>query len=173
MKHKAFTLIELLVVVAIIGTLSSIVIANVVSARNKAKDNAIKAELKQLVTQLENYYNDNGTYQASGGQCSNLVGSKSSINGGGFGYGGCGAADAFVDANSLKIIKGLALISNRSASDTNFIFKGTIATDKVAAYMELTDGSFWCVDNQGRSMKSLLITDYTLIQTYGTNGACV
>jgi len=61
-KDKGFTLIELLVVVAIIGLLSSIVMASLNSARGKAKDAAIKEEVSQFTNLLALEYNDNGSY---------------------------------------------------------------------------------------------------------------
>lgn len=60
--QNGFTLIELLVVISIIGTLASIVVASVTSARGKARDAHRKATLKQLQTALELYYNDNNAY---------------------------------------------------------------------------------------------------------------
>jgi type II secretion system protein G len=67
-KNRGFTLIELLVVVAIIGLLSSVVMASLNSARAKARDAKRIAELSQIRTALELFYNDKGYYpQASCG----------------------------------------------------------------------------------------------------------
>ena len=56
---RGFTLIELLVVVAIIGILSSIVLASLNSARKKGRDARRVADIKQLQLALELYYDAN------------------------------------------------------------------------------------------------------------------
>jgi len=61
-KKTGFTLIELLVVIAIIGLLASIVMVSLNSARTKARDTKRKAELKQIATALEMYYDAYGRY---------------------------------------------------------------------------------------------------------------
>lgn len=63
---KGFTLIELLVVVAIIGMLSSVVLASLNSARANARDATRKQDLRQIQTALELYYNANGSYPVGG-----------------------------------------------------------------------------------------------------------
>jgi len=67
MKQKSFTLIELLVVITIIGLLSSVVLVSLNSARTKTRDAKRIAEVKQLMTALELYYDSNGHYPISGG----------------------------------------------------------------------------------------------------------
>lgn len=61
-KERGFTLIELLVVIAIIGMLSSVVLASLNSARSKARDARRLADIRQLQTALEMYYNDHNNY---------------------------------------------------------------------------------------------------------------
>ena len=68
-QNRGFTLIELLVVIAIIGILSSVVLASLNSARSKARDAKRIAEVKQLMTALELYYDSNGRYPISTGGC--------------------------------------------------------------------------------------------------------
>jgi len=65
MNRKGFTLIELLVVIAIIGVLSSIVLVSVNSARNKAKDVAIKGALDQVRIAGEMNYDSVGNYSTA------------------------------------------------------------------------------------------------------------
>lgn len=70
-KNKSgFTLIELLVVIAIIGLLSSIVLTSLNGARVKARDTKRAADIKQLATAIQLYYDDNGIYPSNAG-CKN------------------------------------------------------------------------------------------------------
>ena len=64
MKSRGFTLIELLVVISIIGLLSSVVLASLNSARIKARDAKRLADMQQLQTALDFYYDKFGTYPA-------------------------------------------------------------------------------------------------------------
>lgn len=68
-KYKlGFTLVELLVVVSLIGVLSTLVLANLNSARERARDAQRKSDLRNIQTALRLYYNDTGGYPtASGG----------------------------------------------------------------------------------------------------------
>lgn len=59
---KGFTLIELLVVISLIGILATLVVANVNSARERARDATRKSDLRNIQTALRLYYNDNNGY---------------------------------------------------------------------------------------------------------------
>jgi prepilin-type N-terminal cleavage/methylation domain-containing protein len=62
---KGFTLIELLVVISIIGLLSAVVLASLASARTKARDARRIADIKQIQTAVELYYDSYGQYPTS------------------------------------------------------------------------------------------------------------
>jgi len=64
-ERDGFTLIELLVVVAIIGILSSVVLASLGGARESARDSRRQADLDSIQTAVELYANDNGDYPDS------------------------------------------------------------------------------------------------------------
>ena len=61
-KKAGFTLIELLVVISIIALLSSVVLAGVQVAREKARATAFRANVDQFVKALEMYKNTTGHY---------------------------------------------------------------------------------------------------------------
>lgn len=66
-RNIGFTLIELLVVISIISLLSSIVFTTVNSARVKTRDARRLADVRQLVTVLQFYYDDNGSFPSTAG----------------------------------------------------------------------------------------------------------
>ncbi len=69
MKNKGFTLIELLVVIAIISLLSSIVVASLNTARSKAADAVIIANLNGVRTAAEIEFGENQYYGDEATDC--------------------------------------------------------------------------------------------------------
>jgi len=65
-KQTGFTLIELLVVIGIIGILASILFANFVGIRQRARDEVRKHDIGQIQSALEMYKADNGKYPDDG-----------------------------------------------------------------------------------------------------------
>ena len=72
-SQKGFTLIELLVVVAIIGLLSTLSILALNTARARARDARRVADVKQIQTALEMYYNDAGVYPSTASAGNSVV----------------------------------------------------------------------------------------------------
>ncbi len=65
--RRGFTLIEILVVIAIIGILSSVVLASLAVSRAKARDAKRIADLDEVKKALELYYDSHGQYPPSAG----------------------------------------------------------------------------------------------------------
>ncbi len=63
--RQGFTLIELLVVLFIIGILASLILANILGARQRAEDVQRKNDLQQMQKALRLFYNDYQRYPDS------------------------------------------------------------------------------------------------------------
>jgi type IV pilus assembly protein PilA len=61
-SEQGFTLIELLVVIIIIGILLAIAVPSYLGFRDRAANNAMKANLRAALPAAEAYYADNGGY---------------------------------------------------------------------------------------------------------------
>jgi len=63
---KGFTLIELLIVVAIIGVLATLLMANFVGVRQRARDAQRKSDIRQIQAALEIFRSDSSSYPLNG-----------------------------------------------------------------------------------------------------------
>lgn len=61
-SSKGFTLVELLVVIAIIGVLATLILLQLGAARQKARDAKRVADINQVRSALELFFDDNGRY---------------------------------------------------------------------------------------------------------------
>lgn len=79
--QQGFTLIEMLVVVSLIGVLTTLITANLNSARQRGRDTQRKSDLRNIQTALRLYYQDFQAFPAntSGGEISGCGASGTSI----------------------------------------------------------------------------------------------
>ena len=89
--QPGFTLIELLVVISVIGLLASVILVSLNSARGKARDARRRADLRQISTAMELYYDKFDSYVVTG-----------------YGYNGLGIGWFAIDGAPNTVAKGLA-----------------------------------------------------------------
>jgi prepilin-type N-terminal cleavage/methylation domain-containing protein len=126
-NNKGFTLIELLVVIAVIGLLASVIMVSLNSARSKAQDAKIRAELNQVQIAMEMYYDQYGTYMVSG----------SGYQNGGQGW--------------FNFQDGVSYVTAVSAKLTQLGMLGAMPLDNVPNYM-----IYLCNNNQQYSVTATL-----------------
>lgn len=135
---KGFTLIELLVVVAIIGILSSIVLASLSTARNKGQDASAKGSLSSARAAAELYFDEYGDY-------GNAV--QASIVDGDQGTG----VPLNTPANDICEYDSIVNLAAAAASqvDGTVECETTIAPAGYTLYLPLNDARVYCVDSGG------------------------
>lgn len=77
---KGFTLVELLIVVGIIGILATLLMANFIGVRQRARDAQRKSDIRQIQSALEFYRSDIGNYPASVAACGSSLTGGTPVN---------------------------------------------------------------------------------------------
>lgn len=128
---QGFTLIELLVVIAIIGILSSVVLSSLSSARVKAYDTKVQAQLSHIRNSAEIYFLNNGNYGVATSSCSGGM---------------------FIDTTSGMV--NLTKSVNYPVGENTIVCssKGTsyAVSDNISA-----SSTYWCVDSSGASKQEV------------------
>ena len=71
--NRGFTLVELLVVIAIIGVLATLILLQLGAARQKARDAKRVADINQVRSAQELFFDDNGRYSSVSNLTTDLV----------------------------------------------------------------------------------------------------
>lgn len=133
-KRRGFTLVELVVVIGIIAVLTTIVVANLSTAKAKSRDAQRIAAIGQVQLALEVYKQAYGTYPAAG--CSR---GANTWTGAGTSFGTCAIYIAGL-TNILKLpidpiekANGYLYIVDAAGANYKFLVYGSMETKSISA----------------------------------------
>ncbi len=128
-NRRGFTLVELLVTIAIIGILSTVAMSSLGTAREKAFDAKVKAQLSNIRSAAETYYSTNFNYGMTTSSCT-----------------------AGMFADTITGMSKLTVSANYPVGE-NTIVCNAISTPPSYAVSDnfLASSTYWCVDSSGAS----------------------
>lgn len=159
-RSRGFTLIELLVVIAVIGVLAAVVMGSLRSARNKAKDAALRVSIKEFQKLIELDYSETGSY--SNFQTSSSVWYP--VTSCSTAFSGNYATQGRAICNDIA-----AKASDWFGVSQRFHVGNSVSTStKYSIMIALNDGTFLCAGSSGASNTTPAITGYwTGVGCYG------
>lgn len=141
--YTGFTLIELLVVIAIIGTLASVILVSLNSARLKSRDARVISDVQQIRTAIESGYNGLAYPDLRNVNSANATG-LAGCNAGFFNNAGP------KNANLRDLINDACRQGSNIFVQVNNAGQTRITNYAVLGYQQVT-GRYFCIDSSGRT----------------------
>jgi len=159
-----FTFVELMIVIAIIGILSTVIVASLVVARQKAVDANVKTYLHNIQAEMEIVYTNNATYGSGGTIAPNAATATVGANpAAGAIFGTTANGDAVINA---------ALKAAIAAGGPAYFYVGVNgASYAVAVPLKADSTVWWCVDSVSYGGKMSQTANMTSNALGSTGGA--
>lgn len=137
-RNYGFTLIELLVVVAIIGILSSIVLASLSTARQKGQDASAKGSMSSGRAAAELYFDNFGDYGNA---------TSTTLNASSYGTGDALSVPPNDICSYEEVVNLSAAASKQTGHDVSCDTTTTPAG--YTLWLQMNDNRLYCVDSRG------------------------
>jgi type IV pilus assembly protein PilA len=160
-KSQGFTLLEMLFVLAIIGILSSVVLASLSSSRLNSIDGAIKANLNSTIAQADRFYDQNGGTYCGSPTCVCDTGAIDGIRPMVI------SAAKQLNANPNVLGNAQPFVYNTNGTSAGSTVCHNVPAGGWAAIVSLkkpvTPNSGWCVDYTGAAKETTILTASSVI----------